>query len=304
MAHDPILVPLDGSAQAETALPAATTLASIEERPIELLAVVEPMAGFPDTPRLGPLVADGLRVRLHGIAEHLRASGLLVETAIRSGYPAEAILAYAEERPAHLVVMTTRGMGGLERWLVGSVADKVLRLAPCPVVLLPPGTGDEGHGERWQPKRLLVPLDGSDLAEQALPLAARWAMKLDAELLLVRVQPWSAVQFAMVGGYVPDLGELDEQAAQAAAEYLEECRRRVPASVVVHLRVLRGDPAGCLLDCVEQDKVDFTIMTSRGRGGVRRLVLGSVADRLVRGRLPICIVHPAPSAPESTETAT
>lgn len=293
MTHGPVLVPLDGSARSEAALPAATTLARVEDRPIELLAAVDPLAELSDADRLGPLVADGLRVRLHDIAERLRAAGHLVETAVREGPPAEVILAHAEERSAHLIVMTTRGRGGLERWLVGGVADKVMRLARCPVVLFrPPSTTLDG-GTAWQPTRLLVPLDGSELAEHALPFAVRWAQELHTELVLIRVEQWSAVQFPVIGGYVPNLGTLDEQAAQAATAYLQERSEQIPQNVAVEIRVMRGDPAGNLIDLVGREPADLVIMTSRGRGGFRRLMLGSVADRLVREGLPVCLVHPS-----------
>lgn len=294
MTHGPILVPLDGSPLAEVAVPAAATIALLEDRPIDLLAVVDPPASFPDSARLGPIITDGLRVRLHGIAEQLRADGLIVETSVRDGLPADVILAHAEERSVQLIVMTTRGLGGLERWLVGSVADKVMRLAPCPVVLFRPPSTLAADGESWRPKRLLVPLDGSELAEQAIPMAVRWASGLDAQLLLVRVEPWSAVLFPVADGPLPDLAEMDDQVAQAAAAYLEERRSQIPEDVDLQLHVIRGDPAGSLIDMVEREHIDLTIMTSRGRSGIRRLVLGSVADRLVRGGLPICLVHPLP----------
>lgn len=147
------------------------------------------------------------------------------------------------------------------------------------------------------------PIDGSELAEQALPLALRWASALGTELLLVRVQPWMAVQFATVNGYLPDLGALDEQAAQAAADYLEERRQQVPAGIAVRTAVLRGEPASSLIDLAEQESVDVVVMSSHGRGGVRRLVLGSVADRLVRARLSMCVVHPAAAATPPADTS-
>ncbi|MGD9891403.1 MAG: universal stress protein [Dehalococcoidia bacterium] len=293
MRHGCILVPLDGSAQAEGALPAAMTLARVEARSIELLAVVEPLDELPDGDRLAPLIAEGLRTRLHSSAEQLRVSGLGVEVAVRYGDPADVILAHAAERSAALIVMATHGAGGLRRWVVGSAADKVLRLAPCPVLLRPPASPLEDRLTPWQPKRFLVPLDGSSLAESALPLARSWAASLGAELLLARAQPWTAVQFAIVDGYLPDLGAPDEEAARAAADYLVEQGRHMTPGTAVRTMVLRGSPADQLLDLAERESIDAVIMTSHGRGGLRRLALGSVADRLVRAGLCVCIIHAA-----------
>lgn len=288
-----LLVPLDGSDLSEAALPAATTLAGAEGMVIELLAVVEPLHRGPDPERLMSLVAQGLQARLHGIAEQLREDGLAVEVAVRAGEPAETIIAHAGDRHASLIVMTTHGLGGLDRWLVGSVADKVARFATCPVLVLRPRPDAEEAAQGWRPTKMLVPLDGSALAEQALPTAFRWAAGLDAEVLLVRAQPWLALQFAAADGYMPDLGAWEEEAAQAAIAYLEEMRAQAPAGVRVRTRVLRGEPAAQLLACCEDEEIDLVVMTSRGRGTLGRLAMGSVADRMVRHGPPVCIIHPA-----------
>jgi nucleotide-binding universal stress UspA family protein len=297
----PILIPLDGSARADGALPYAIALARVEGCALELLAVAEPLGAGPDAGRLASLVAEGLRSHLDQVAERLRETGLPVEALVRDGNPADVILDHADVLHARLIVITTRGHGGVQRWLVGSVADKVVRGASCPVLLLRP-VASADPATPWRPRRLLVPLDGSPLAEQALPLAYRWAAAFAAEVLLVRVEPWLATQVAVTDGYLPDVAAWDEQAAQAAEAYLAEIRQRAPAGVTLRANVLRGAPAITLTDYAEREQIDLTVMTSHGRGGLRRLVLGSVADRLIREGPPVCVVHPA--EPEAGPAAT
>lgn len=293
MTHGPILVPLDGSTMALSALSYAQALARVEQCPIELLAVVEPLDRLPDAPILTSLVTEGLHLRLHRVAEQYRSLGSLVETAVRDGDPASTILAHAVERDARLVVMTTRGAGEPARSLVGSVADRVMRYAPCPVVLHRPEAPGSDWEQSWQPRRLLVPLDGSTPAELALSKAIFWAEGLGSELLLVRVVPQSEVQISPARGWVSEVAALEQQAAEAAAEYLAECSRGLPAGTPIQTVVLRGDPADRLIDYAIEAQVDLIVMTAHGHGDPCRVTLGSVADRLVYHGLPICIVHPA-----------
>jgi nucleotide-binding universal stress UspA family protein len=291
MDHHPILVPVDGSQRAEAALPYAVALAEAAGVGISLLAVVEDLGVSASADRLEALVGEGLRSYLHGLAEHLRAGGTLVEVAVRQGDPAATILAQAQHAPA--VVMTTRGLGGLDRWRLGSVADKVMRLAPCPVVLIRPAEDSPPRDEPWWPRQILVPLDGSPPAEEALPTAYDWAAALGCAVVLVRVQPWLSTQMAIDERYIPDAGRFEEEAAQAAAEYLAYLQQRAPAGLTVTSEVLRGDPAACLIEFAETQPVDLVVMSSHGRGGVGRMALGSVTDRIVRHGLPTCIVPAA-----------
>lgn len=300
MNHHPVLVPVDGSQRAEAALPYALALAGAAGVGISLLAVVDDLGASAHADRLEALVREGLRSYLHRLAERLRAGGTLVEATVREGDPAATILAQAEHVRA--IVITTRGLGGLDRWRLGSVADKVMRVAPCPVVLIRPTEDTPGSDEDWQPRRILVPLDGSPLAEGALPLAYEWAAALGSTVVLVMVQPWLSTQMAIYDGYIPDAGRIEEEAAQAAAEYLAAVQQRAPAGLTVTSEVLRGDPATCLIDFAEAQPVDLVVMSSHGRGGLQRMVLGSVADRIVRHGLPTCIVQPTAAEPAIAAT--
>jgi nucleotide-binding universal stress UspA family protein len=291
MTRQSILVPLDGSAMAETALSYATTLALACDSSLRLLAVVDRFGIGEYAERIEPLIEEGLRAHLHAVAKRLRQRGLLVETAVRQGSPPETILAHADAVPTRAIVMCTRGMGGPGPWLIGSVADKVVRLATCPVLLVHP----DGHASDapWAPQRLVVPVDGSERAEQALPVAYELAAALGADVVLARVQPWTASQIAVYGGYIPDMAALDEMAAREAGTYLDALCNRAPAGVRVEGIVLRGTPAEQLVDYAEQTGAGLLVLASRGQDGFRRLLLGSVTDRLIRHGLPVMVVHPA-----------
>jgi nucleotide-binding universal stress UspA family protein len=144
-------------------------------------------------------------------------------------------------------------------------------------------------------RRLLVPLDGSALAEAALPLATELSAATGAQLLLLRVEPWLTVGSAPYGA-VPEFTKMEDDAAAAAADYLAGVRDRLPASLTAETVVLRGRPATSLVDFALYEQVDLVVMTTQGHGGLRRLVLGSVADHIVRAGVPAVLVRPSADA--------
>jgi len=306
MKRQMILVPLDGSENALSALPYATAVARACGTGIELLAVAN---GAPDlqNDRLRSLVVQGLTVHLQHIAEHLHVNGIAAETCVRFGDPAETILMQAEKRRARAVVLATHGRGGIDRWLLGSVADTVVRQAVCPVLTVAPQRARAGS-TRWWPRRLLVPVDGSPQSEQALPAAYELAAAFGAEVVLARVYPWTTTVTEGYAVMLADAAALDHEAMQTAALALRALRDTAPPGVSVRDVMLRGDAAERLIGLAEADAIDLIVMTSHGRHGVSRLLLGSVADRLIRSGRPTLVIHPVPAdalgVPESITTAT
>lgn len=134
-----VLVPVDGSERSEAAIPLDAALARASGAGLELFAVVDSLGTQAPAQRLETLVARGLESHLHAVGDRLRAHGLVVEIVVRYGSPAEEILIHAQKRRARAVVMATRGLGNLDRRRIGSVADAVARLAPCPVLVVRPG---------------------------------------------------------------------------------------------------------------------------------------------------------------------
>lgn len=299
MAWGIILVPLDGSHLAERVLPYADAVARATGASLTLMTAVENHQDGVGArlPALRERLEHGAR---HHAAQHLeRAAALLrtwgrtVSTLITSGRPAEEILDAAERLDAALIAMATHGRSGLQRWLVGSVADKVMRLSLRPTLLVRP-TEDQDPFQPLIFTRLMVPLDGSPLAEQALTPAVEIARGTGAQLRLVRVEPWVATTLAATGEAVAlvNVDELEEAAAREAEHYLADVRSRLPTELPVTTAVLRGFPALQLIEYAEREHIDLTVMSTHGRGGLQRLVLGSTADRLVRAGLPCLLVRP------------
>src|SRR5262249_2599810 len=178
-----ILVPTDGSPLAERALPYATTLASKVDGRVVLVraALAHPQIGM-DELAAQLMATQQAEYDVAVTAEQLERDGIPVERAVYYDEAAAAITDPTQRRKAGLVVMSTHGRPGLGRWIYGSVADRVLRQTDVPVLLVPPGC-ERTWSDNRKP-RILVPLDGSDLAEEALGPADELAEALGAELLL------------------------------------------------------------------------------------------------------------------------
>ena len=278
--YERILVPLDGSDVAEAALPFAELIPS---RGIRLLQV-EPTRVTATRDRVGAAGGGWGASRLERattshrylerMGEGLRRQGREVEIIVESGDPAGRIVAAAAE--ADLLVMATRGRGAGGRALFGSVADHVARHAPSPTLLVP---GRDPSALAPMATRILVPLDGSDLAEAALPVAGKLGDVLGLRLHIVRVVDPSLL-----------LSSADAAEREAVA-YLEARTKRISARDLIATSEVRGgDVVRGLLNAIAP--TDLVVMTTRGRGGVRRLLLGSVAEQLVREAAgPILLVR-------------
>lgn len=276
---DTLLVPLDGSPLAERAVPFAAQLAANGAGRLVLAHVAAP-------------AADAAPYDLSALADGLRTQGYRVLTQLLdapNGVPA-ALDAVVRELPADLVVMSTHGRGGLRRTIFGSVADGLIRRTTTPVLLIPPGCKHVWSEHR--PKLILVPLDGSDLAEQALGPAERLAARFDAELLLVRVlSPVLHTRYRAGKLTLASAGFDEVEDAwsylSAQADRLREAGRRVSIWVLV------GSPAAAIADAARTEHADAIVMTTHGRHGLGRLLLGSATDGVLqRTGAPVLLVPP------------
>jgi nucleotide-binding universal stress UspA family protein len=230
------------------------------------------------------------------------APGVDVSAALLDGPIAGTIVTYAEKNGASLIMMTTHGRGGFERAWLGSVADEIVRVSRVPLLLLRPEPGQEPVPLR----RVLVPLDGSALAEAILQPALRLArLEREAELILVTVL--SMVQPPTVFGLLPDPALAAAMPARDDADQKEEQAREYLAGVAAGLSApgvtirTRVEVAGAivpaLLKAAQDEQADAIALATHGRSGVVRSALGSVADKLVRGsRTPVLLLRP-PSPP-------
>jgi nucleotide-binding universal stress UspA family protein len=287
-----ILVSLDGSDTAERVLPYATLLASGLSLPLTLTLVVEPAH-----PSIGLNLYETTEHRaghaseyLETVSERLRGEGLDVSCVVAQGDPATMIVAEAEKDAGTLIAMSSHGRSGLARWWLGSVTDKVLHLAANPLLIIR-STQQSGPPDAIL-ERMIVPVDGSELAGQILPHAAYVAKGLGLTIDLARVTPSAAEYYrAMAIGpvdIIPTGGlSYESFAASVDAEaraYLEAISERLQAEGVasVETHLLQGAPAERLIDLAAESPHRLVAMTTHGRSGVGRLVLGSVAERVVR----------------------
>lgn len=228
---------------------------------------------------------------LENTGERVRSTGFdgdLGWEVIPAGNVAAALVRHLVRVGADLTVMTTHGRGPLQRAWLGSSADAFIRRSPTPVLLVRPQPAENGNDalplepSPELPRRVILPLDGSPAAERLVDLAPDVAAS-DATFLLVRVIPP-----LMPGGspYLPHLvreAEDQERVRTAAREYLEGVASRFQ-SVEVEVRIPTSGQAGdAILELVEGEDADLVAMSTSGRGGVARLFLGSVADKVIRG---------------------
>jgi len=297
-----MLVPLDGSAVAQGILPCIKTLA----RPFGSSIILFHAAEAPVEPRgrrqkeFAQETTDRTRSLaeeyLAGVAKALRRQRFKVETRVGLGGVARTITDFAEAEKVHLIAMSTHGRSGLRRSVLGSVADRVLRHAHQPLMLVRP-TGDTPVEEKpYGLKALIVPLDGSRAAEAALPYAQEMAKTLKLEVQLIQaVSAETTVQFTPMG---PDtlaiptdvLQRIDLVASGYLAGVGKELQRQ---GVPVRWDVLRGTAAHRIVEFARETPGSMVVMTTHGRSGLRRWVLGSVADEVVRASgEPVLVIRP------------
>lgn len=297
--YDRILIPLDGSEASEAAVVFVENLASQRVRllrvePDDHLLIPPSVTGV--EPGWKDRYAGRVRDELESMAERLRNQGRAVEVEVRFGEPAEEIIAAAAE--ADLVVMTTHGRGAAGRLIFGSTADRVARHGTTPTLLLRRG---DHTAEPVTPGRVVVPLDGSELAERALPEAKRLAGVLNVPIQLVRAVGADQILATVRSERAPtDPGSLDDDDAyerarlkteRQAEEYLAaQVTSLREAGLTVGIELLKGTPVFVLLWAIQRD--DVVVMTTHGLGGYRRWMIGSVAEKLVReAAAPVLLVR-------------
>ena len=296
-----ILLPLDGSPAAEEAVPVAAGLARRSGAELELVLVHLRLAiSFPDSPEavdFGDLDAIQLEYEatyLSRVAERLRAEpGLRISTHHLSGPVMQTLAAHIANAAVDLVVMTTHGRGPVGRLWLGSVADGLVRTASVPVLML--RSSDHSGDRRSSFRRVLVPLDQSTLAEHATG-AARDLLDQDGDCVLLHVLHPGPLMSAMPApfGVIPEL-VADPESRDHAHNYLERIARRL-RHIGTRARTavtVAGNVAVEILDEARRERVDAIVVTTHGVGGLRRLLLGSVVDKLVHGAdVPVLVCRP------------
>lgn len=297
-----ILVPLDGSALAEQVLSHLPRLGAPAETSLVLVSVIDPI---PYTvapldympPDFFTYPRSNAETYIVEQQQQLQALGFQVEAHVVEGDAAANIVRVATATQVDLIAMTTHGRSGFARWALGSVAERVVCETALPVFLVRETTALPSD----KLQRILVPLDGSPLAEQALPAAVALAQATGAELLLLQV-----VQTLDKGGqHMLFKNEAEAQAALAqwqtrAETYLQQVAQLIQAQKVVCVcRALAGNVVETIIDTAETADIDLLVLSTHGRSGLRRWFYGSVANKVLRGvSCPLLVIHNLPALVE------
>jgi nucleotide-binding universal stress UspA family protein len=296
-----ILVPLDGSPLSETAIPYAKALASQTGCELSLLSVWEVLPEELET--VGEAHARVLRDQgmryfrtyLTNISAALE--DCFVSCEVRAGHPAFEIMLAAAELDVDFVVMASHGRRGTAERRRGSVADKVLRGSSVPVLVIGPAILQHPPSGPVGVRSVVLPLDGSRESESAVGVAVEIARAMGAQVTLLRVVPplISGVEIGMPEAYPP---EVDRHMVKLARTYLKRFRTAHP-DVITSAVVERGPAAKAIVEFVSQTRPDLVVMASRSRYSTGRWALGSVADDVIEGPVPVVIVHPAAEVTEA-----
>jgi nucleotide-binding universal stress UspA family protein len=296
-----ILVPLDGSALAESVLPAAAALAKAFGARVKLLHIIE--EGAPDTVHGQPHLTEGDQAQtyLDGVARRPVFEGLAVEVhAHRSkeGDVAESVVDHAQEFGADLVVLSTHGKGGLRGFLFGRIALRALQRGTTPVLLMNPTSA--ATAPPFVCRTILVPLDGTAAHEPALGVASAlgraWKATLHLEIVVPTAGTLSGHE-AATGVLMPSatraLLDLAERGAEEYVTRLAQTLKTEGLSASSH--VSRGEPAACLVDAAERVQADLVVMASHAKGAMEAFWSGSLTPKVVEKlRRPLLLVRAAP----------
>jgi nucleotide-binding universal stress UspA family protein len=293
-----IIVPLDGSEFGEQAIPIALHVAAGISAEVELVHVYEAVPPYytQGAPPLDSALDEALRAEwqhyLERLAERLRRkTPLTIATVVLSGPVGATLAEHVEEQRAELVAAATHGRGGLSRASLGSVASTIVRRACAPVLLIRPSESSNASAPRYPFARVLVPLDGSAEAEEAIVHALRIASDDGVEYLLVHVVMPLVFPLEATGAPVLDLSHIRESAEAYLEDVADRVRERV-ASVKTHV-LEHAHTARAILHYAAESGADLVAMETHGRSGISRLLVGSVADKVARGsRVPVLLHRP------------
>jgi nucleotide-binding universal stress UspA family protein len=307
-----ILLPLDLSAHSFQALPHAEGLAWLTGATLALLHVAEPIA-YPTDLGYAPVISgeveaglhQSTRQRLDELVATLKARGLKAEASLRVGRPFMEIAEAARALAADLVVVTTHGFTGLKHVLLGSTAERVVRHAPCPVLVVRREAGREapaaqptsapgGETSALRIQRVLMPVDFSEPSREALAYARQLAEQFHAELILAHVTELPFVD--------PNLAEIDtqtfeENARQSAQEQLDKAVAALrTAGITASGRLLTGVPWNEVVEFARREPVDLIVAGTHGYTGLKHILLGSTAERIIRhAPCPVLVVRHGPA---------
>ncbi len=288
-----LLVPLDGSTFSEHALPMAAAIARRANAVLHVVRVHEPLVSVGGDAPLAFSAETERRINdeeqsyLAAVANRLSAlSSLSVTTHLEEGLIVDGIMTQAQGRGADLIVMTTHGRGPVTRFWLGSVTDELVRRAAQPILLVRSQETPPDIAKEPIVRRILIPLDGSSLAEQVLAPATTLGELMQAEHTLLLVITPTSLPKDLAGGVLSDFDvHVLERLRMDGQAYLDRIAQPLRArSLQVQTSVVIGQQSAAgILDEARRQDADVIALATHGRHGLQRLRLGSVADKVLRG---------------------
>lgn len=265
-----IIVPLDGSELAEAVLAQVRRILFHQDAEIILVRAVPVPAGAEEAAELADILQAQADKYLGGIAGVWNAQGAKVRTVARQGDAADVILDLAAEEKASLIMMSTHGRSGVSRWALGSVAERVLRASRVPVLAVRAGAGTELSFQK-----ILVPIDATDVSLEVVAPVLELAGLFGSHVVLLNVCDGPECSIPVC------------QITEASEKFRE-------AGVPVEPLMKQGDAAVRILETCREQKPDLVAMTTHGRSGLPRWMLGSVTEKVLRAApVPLLVVRPA-----------
>jgi nucleotide-binding universal stress UspA family protein len=284
-----MLIPLDGSKTAEKVLPYARRLATVSSISVELLGVVE-MAevaaeiSSSDAPYAVALLNEALRNSTEYLETLARTfPNGMVRCRVEQGRPEDVIIDAAAVHKDTLIAMATHGRSGVSRWLVGSVTEKVMRGTVNPLLVV--------HARRnlktealASLSSVIVPLDGSEMAESVLSPVAALAMALSLQVILLQAYALPAATYGGDDYYVPNYIELKDQIKNESDSYLSSKATSLRAQGVANVSTvaIEGSAADAIISLSHATLDNLVALSSHSHSGLQRWVLGSVTEKVVR----------------------
>jgi nucleotide-binding universal stress UspA family protein len=300
-----MLVPLDGSKIAEVVLSYAIELAGRLDLHLVFLHVCG--SHEPETvPMCQAYIEHMAEMALLKSREVQTKSGVqsgtrMVETQgeVIAGHPAEEILHYSDQNDIDLILLASHGRSGIRQWMIGNVADKILRASKVPVWLVRAGIPEEIVYDEWPKRTMLVPLDGSHLSETVFPHVEALAKQRGAEMVnvvLLRVyeQPFITADYAGETDWEEHVKRITDRFREISEQYLVKVKERLSnVGLNVKSEVIMGRPADEIIEYAHMTPPNLIVMTTHGHSGLGSWAFGSVSNKVLYNvRSPVFLVRP------------
>jgi nucleotide-binding universal stress UspA family protein len=289
-----ILIPLDGSSTAEIVFPYVVDLTQRFGSELFLVHVAETTS--PAENQEAVTYLQGARFKIGAMLEDWGAKkDTKIETKELTGNAAVEILKFATEINASLIAVASHGASSTVIWALGNIAAKILRAATFPVLLIRKPAAEASLADKKLIKKILAPLDGSELGEAAIPYVVELARHHEAGIVLFRVvEP--------VTSFVGPTGEIawnfintyEKNAMATVLSYLDRLKNNLSGvDTLLEIATSEGQPAGEIMDYAQANSIDLIAMSTHGRSGIGRWVYGSVTEKILHsGEVPILVVQP------------